>query len=523
MNAQRQYKVNTTAKRKSTEKLSSGYKINRAADDAAGLTISEKMRSQIRGLSQGVNNCQDGVSLCQVADGAMAEVDDMLHRMNELCIQAANGTNTSADREAIDKEIQQLKTEVDRIGNETEFNEIKVLQGTESVETGEYETIKTTEIQYHEETQKKLVEKERPVQVIDYDGQNDNLEYYWGKKQGVIYKWQNPTSYHTINTVKCTVDFSKFKTQEDWAKMDNTWLFISCPYYLKGDGTDRDDAIRFVFDNSKTGITDMNPDYNPYKKPYQTRTLIVGTANYINGEDFLKDVYSYAKSLSSKFSAEKTVFESEKTSADLGHQMHFGMSSTELYLYYETRQNIEYIKEQTKDSEIKVGGWTLKDTYEKYYEEEDVTVLVPEYVEVEKEVPVKKEINKDIPIQYANHSYSRFLLKLPHIDCDALDMNGISAKTSDEALASIDMISDALAKVNEQRSMMGAQQNGIEALIRDESATVENTQAAESRIRDTDMASEMVTLTKQNILIQIGESIMSQANQNPQSVLSLIS
>ena len=159
MNAQRQYKVNTTAKRKSTEKLSSGYKINRAADDAAGLTISEKMRSQIRGLSQGVNNCQDGVSLCQVADGAMAEVDDMLHRMNELCIQAANGTNTSADREAIDKEIQQLKTEVDRIGNETEFNEIKVLQGTESVETGEYETIKTTEIQYHEETQKNLWKK----------------------------------------------------------------------------------------------------------------------------------------------------------------------------------------------------------------------------------------------------------------------------------------------------------------------------------------------------------------------------
>ena len=108
MNAQRQFGINTRSKIKSTEKLSSGYKINRAADDAAGLSISEKMRRQIRGLTQGVENTQDGVSLCQVADGALAEVNDMLHRITELSVKSANGTNSEQDRQYIQEEISQI-------------------------------------------------------------------------------------------------------------------------------------------------------------------------------------------------------------------------------------------------------------------------------------------------------------------------------------------------------------------------------------------------------------------------------
>lgn len=108
MNAQRQFNINTKSKQKSTEKLSSGYRINRSADDAAGLAISEKMRRQIRGLTQGVKNAQDGISLCQVADGALDEVNDMLHRITELSVKAANGTNTDEDRQYIQKEVNQL-------------------------------------------------------------------------------------------------------------------------------------------------------------------------------------------------------------------------------------------------------------------------------------------------------------------------------------------------------------------------------------------------------------------------------
>lgn len=130
MNSNRQLGITTSAQAKATEKLSSGYKINRAADDAAGLTISEKMRSQIRALTQASSNAEDGVSAVQTAEGALAEVHDMLQRMNELAVKAANGTNTSADRIAIQKEVNALLSEVDRVQQSTQFNTLNLLDGT---------------------------------------------------------------------------------------------------------------------------------------------------------------------------------------------------------------------------------------------------------------------------------------------------------------------------------------------------------------------------------------------------------
>jgi flagellin len=130
MNSNRMLGITTSTQAKSTEKLSSGYKINRAADDAAGLAISEKMRRQIRGLTQASTNAQDGISCVQTAEGALAEVHDMLQRMNELAVQAANGTQTSADRSYIDSEIQALKSEINRVASTTTFNEQKLLDGT---------------------------------------------------------------------------------------------------------------------------------------------------------------------------------------------------------------------------------------------------------------------------------------------------------------------------------------------------------------------------------------------------------
>ncbi len=130
MNSNRMLNVTTSAQAKSTEKLSSGYKINRAADDAAGLAISEKMRRQIRGLTQASANAQDGISCVQTAEGALAEVHDMLQRMNELAVQASNGTQTDVDRSYIDSEIQELKIEIDRVANSTTFNEQNLLDGS---------------------------------------------------------------------------------------------------------------------------------------------------------------------------------------------------------------------------------------------------------------------------------------------------------------------------------------------------------------------------------------------------------
>ena len=130
MNSNRMLGVTTSTQSKLTEQLSSGYKINRAADDAAGLTISEKMRSQIRGLTQASANAQDGISCVQTAEGALAEVHDMLQRMNELAVKSANGTNTSADRVAIQKEINALVSEIDRVSQSTQFNTLNLLDGT---------------------------------------------------------------------------------------------------------------------------------------------------------------------------------------------------------------------------------------------------------------------------------------------------------------------------------------------------------------------------------------------------------
>ena len=135
MNANRMLNVTTGQQAKSTEKLSSGYRINRAADDAAGLTISEKMRKQIRGLDQASTNAQDGVSSVQTAEGALTEVHSMLQRMNELAVQAANGTNAESDRQAIQDEIDQLTTEIDRVAETTKFNEIYLLKGDKGTKT----------------------------------------------------------------------------------------------------------------------------------------------------------------------------------------------------------------------------------------------------------------------------------------------------------------------------------------------------------------------------------------------------
>ena len=135
MNANRMLNVTTSTQAKATEKLSSGYKINRAADDAAGLTISEKMRKQIKGLDRASTNAEDGVSSVQTAEGALTEVHSMLQRMNELAVQASNGTNSESDRSAIQDEIDQLTTEIDRVSETTKFNETYLLKGEDGTKT----------------------------------------------------------------------------------------------------------------------------------------------------------------------------------------------------------------------------------------------------------------------------------------------------------------------------------------------------------------------------------------------------
>ena len=171
MNANRMLGITQKASATSTEKLSSGYRINRAADDAAGLAISEKMRKQIRGLDQASANAEDGISCVQTAEGALAEVQDMLQRMNELVVQAANGTNSTTDRQYIQDELDQLVSEIDRVSETTKFNEIYLLKGDEDAEerlvyTYNYATDDTIDL-----TGKSRVAEDK---MINYNG-TDNV------------------------------------------------------------------------------------------------------------------------------------------------------------------------------------------------------------------------------------------------------------------------------------------------------------------------------------------------------------
>ena len=172
MNSNRMLGITTKAQAKSTEKLSSGYKINRAADDAAGLAISEKMRKQIRGLTQASSNAQDGISAVQTAEGALTEVQDMLQRMNELAVKAANGTNSTSDRDAIQAEIDQLVTEIDRVSETTKFNETYLLRGDEDAAKDvnfQYKegSVISEDLYYVEDNQVKSYKKGTFASVVD--------------------------------------------------------------------------------------------------------------------------------------------------------------------------------------------------------------------------------------------------------------------------------------------------------------------------------------------------------------------
>ncbi|MCI5712507.1 MAG: flagellin [Lachnospiraceae bacterium] len=381
MNANRQLGITTGNQAKSSEKLSSGYRINRAGDDAAGLTISEKMRSQIRGLDKASTNAQDGISLIQSAEGALNESHSILQRMNELAVQGANDTNQSIDRDAINQELEALTDELDRISSTTQFNKQNLLDGSF--------------------TNKKLQVGANGGQNIgiDIDKMNAtslglrNIKYYEGQEShlygqlsynGTIYNW----------------DESKTEDQNKAAMMAAA----------KATG-------EAAFQEGMVGLS-------------------------TDGKYFVGSTVDQA-TLSAAAEAGKTSL-GEKYSSDID-------------------TNWSTIKAAAARSTQTVGAFGDSHTLTK----PDVS------------------------------SY-------------------------DQANATLNAVQAAINKVSTQRSALGALQNRLEHTIANLDTVSENTSAAESRIRDTDMADEMVNYSKNNILAQAGQSMLAQANQINQGVLSLL-
>ena len=424
MNANRMLGLTTGSLSKSTEKLSSGYRINRAADDAAGLSISEKMRKQIRGLDRASTNAEDGISAVQTAEGALTEVHSMLQRMNELAVQASNGTMSEDDRQAVQDEIDKLVDEVDRVAETTKFNETYLLKGDPESKTTTYEakyktplsttiSLKTggTDLYAPGNTTKiTAADIDKYVEVDDAG----NLKYKEGK---VLYK--------TAGTPTDAVGAQDQNNRATEAELKNTFELATTGVYtdvaLTKIATDED--IKNAFDTTTGQYT---------TKLYQKDKN--GTGKEI-GEDYI----------------DKYVNVTATTKANpLEFNLHVGAESDDA-------------------NKIKV----------------------------------------EIKAMSANG-----------IGVDVL--KGAGMKTEDSATAAIDIIGKAISAVSSQRSALGATQNRLEHTIANLDNVVENTTSAESRIRDTDMAEEMVAYSKNSILQQAGQSMLAQANQANQGVLSLL-
>ncbi|RIJ65054.1 flagellin [Rummeliibacillus sp. POC4] len=404
LNTHRNLTANQAASSKNLEKLSSGFKINRAGDDAAGLAISEKMRGQISGLDMASKNANDSISLIQTAEGALNETHSILQRMRELAVQSANDTNVNDDRDALQKEISQLTSEIDRIADTTEFNTQKLLnggfKGTFQIGANEGQTMKM-DIGKMDAASLGLTKTNTLVEDVAVTGLTDGTY---------------------------TVDGADVK-DANGQKVGT----VATNVFTAADGTT---ATTFsdATDITKAGTTiEVKDGKATIKQPSDADVAKVAAGEYkVAGALVLKD----GQEVGTFTGGTATIKQADGSTVDI--------------------------------TNAKLGTATALD------------------------------------------------------DGSTFKVNGVDIATRDQASGSITAIDDAIKKVSDQRSSLGAVQNRLEHTINNLGTASENLTAAESRIRDTDMAAEMMAFTKNNILTQAAQSMLAQANQQPQGVLQLL-
>ena len=466
MNANRMLNITTGSQSKSAEKLSSGYRINRAADDAAGLSISEKMRKQIRGLDQASTNAEDGVSAVQTAEGALTEVHSMLQRMNELAVQASNGTNSKTDRDAIQSEIDQLTTEIDRVAETTKFNESYLLKGDANGAT------KKMYLEAHDAGLKgKLTDNGDGTATFVMD------ELKAGDSVTIAGK-----SY-TIGSTKAEVEaeFTKQVTKKD-DKFTVNGKEITIVDTHGGDADAEKAAGKYTLAEAKALITDGST------VKFANGTTMKAMTDAAGGAD-ADGVDDNDSSVISKNKAYLLASEELLKANQIG----------------DTEGNAK-VGVGTADTAVALDNGT--GTFEIKLAQTEVAEKLNFNLHVGSDADMTNKIN--VNIETMNSSY------LGIKGLNVTDETGVSATYA------VDAIADALQKVSDQRSSLGAVQNRLEHTIANLDNVVENTTSAESRIRDVDMAEEMVEYSKNNILAQAGQSMLAQANQATQGVLSLL-
>ena len=602
MNANRMLGLTTGSLSKSTEKLSSGYRINRAADDAAGLTISEKMRKQIRGLDQASTNAEDGVSSVQTAEGALTEVHSMLQRINELATQAANGTNSADDRKAIQDEIEQLTTEIDRVSETTKFNEIYLLKGDKSGSTqtntlaahdagldgtlGASVDGKTTFTADKVEVGGKVTIAGTEYNIVDSSKTSDYTsikEYTAAAGDKLV---QDGKTYTYVGANGKT-PAGKTAADEGWFAEDNTTttkdtitLKEGSTLTKKADGK----TTTLVGDSNieLSATTGINPTTWSVGDTieHDGKTYTVSTAG-VAGTGKWKDAEGNEDKIATLSAGDKYTVKAtgktgqidntgistvdniqdkiksltagtvtlRKSASDTGKTYTIGTSTKEDGTAY-TADDIAalvksgmYVNDGTNTyyavpkSSGKANDITIQDAYAKMAEE----LKKASSIGADKGAEVKNNGDGTFEITQGTVDVTEGLSFSLHVGADAdmtnkinvnidsmsaagLGIKGLDVADDNGSAATyaVDAIADAISKVSSQRSALGAVQNRLEHTIDNLDNVVENTTSAESRIRDTDMAEEMVNYSKNSILQQAGQSMLAQANQANQGVLSLL-
>ncbi len=464
MNSNRMLGITQGTLSKSAEKLSSGYKVNRAADDAAGLAISEKMRKQIRGLSQASLNAEDGISAVQTAEGALTEVHDMLQRMNELSVKASNGTNALSDRQTIQDEVDQLLTEIDRVAETTKFNEMYLLKGDADTVTRKASAKDAGLVGTLREGATSAtftINKLSLGDTVSIGGQ----EYTIGGTTANV-----TASFQTLK--------ANFKGGE-LVTLDGVQYTIAA-----GSTVENEDKNILAADKIEAKIKDGSSfTYNGV-----THTAMVkadGTSGDVNGRDATNATIL-------------TIDQAEK------------MILQELTLANNIGTDSDAPATVTKQTD-RVDA---NDPNKKYVD----------YVIKKGDISVKEDLNFSLHVGADADMNNKIGVKIQALDTSGLGIRGLNVKDGSGAAATyaIDAIADAVSTVSAQRSLLGAVQNRLEHTINNLDNVVENTTAAESQIRDTDMATEMVKYSNANILSQAGQSMLAQGNQSNQGVLSLL-
>ncbi len=537
MNANRMLGITNSSLAKSTEKLSSGYKINRAADDAAGLSISEKMRSQIRGLNKASDNAQDGISLIQTAEGALNESHSILQRMRELSVQASNGTETDDDREAVQKEISQLQDELTRISSTTEFNTMKLLDGSlgggssatgikvdasvsnKALQAGALKTTAATNGKYTSAGAVSAADDlsagdttSLTVNFLNEKGEQDSITVNLKYKDATTLVSEDGSREYTVAAGKATVED---KTKAFLAELKQTSLADDFTMV----GTAADGKIEFT---AKTAGTETSRILSTSESNIKAGVFTQATATKAADTKAPADAYQSIKADVGTYDGGATTNIDDYIFTVNGERFMYATADGVAALKSKTDySDVNFVKADTVDDDAANAMASLISAKTGINAEIDANETTT--VDL-KPSASSSTAGKGMTLQIGANEGQTMSFSIDDMSAKSLGVDGnkVDLATQDGAQKATTTIDAAIKKVSAQRSKLGAVQNRLEHTIANLDTASENTQTSESRIRDTDMAEEMVAYSKNNILLQAGQSMLAQANQSNQGVLSLL-